>query len=536
MRTKETNKEVAMEKTTVFDHRYFMFDFARQRTFVREEFSLLLDGLARLGYNGVGIYLEGAFAFRSIPGVIREGVMTYDDARFAVEEGKKRGILVFPMTNVVGHMEHFFRQERFRDLSAEAENYMQMNFADERAEAFAMRIVHEYIEAFGTSYVHIGGDEVTLAPEEKVPYAKFLAKICTNLLDEGITPAIWNDMIWWETELCEYFDRRVVIYDWNYYGHRPESPKFFKEMGFESVVVCPCDNSWDNFINHQQVSGYLKARRDIPVRQNEVEAFFEDAQEAGVYEGMLTNWENDRGANLWAQWTAFARGGLYMNGRLGAREENDYLVEDALFGRVTPYSAATRVLQNELPYQVWFGTARGALFSPPSIKKLYLHAVETKGKNESDFLGTADKVDALLDAWTPDGAFETNCYLAMRATAAMVRASGTLLCALDLHPLYFEAAKQQFDNPQKAREILEQIASAFRSAADEMRAYSSAHTAAIAPTGQTRLDLVRIDACVMTVDLIADLIEEANSELAMIPITRFERLVDFAVEGKFIIT
>ncbi len=525
-----------MKASTPFIHRYFMCDYARERSFVREEFSLLLEGLSRLGYNGVGLYLEGAFAFSSIPGIIREGVMTREDAAFAVAEGKRRGIRVFPMTNVVGHMEHFFRQERFRDLSAEAENYMQMNFADARAEAFAMRVVHEYVDAFGTDYVHIGGDEVTLAPEEKVPYAKFLAKICKNLLDEGITPAIWNDMIWWEPELCEHFDRRVVIYDWNYYGHRPESPKFFKEIGFESVVVCPCDNSWDNFINHQQVSGHLKARRDIPVKQNEVEAFFEDAVQANVLEGMLTNWENTRGANLWAQWTAFARGGLYMSGRLDAREENDRLIEETLFGRVTAYSAVTRVLQNELPYQGWFGTARGALFSPPSIKKLYQHSVETEGKNQIDFAGVADQADALLDTWTPEGAFESNCHLALRATAAMVRASGALLSAFDLHPLYYEAAKQQFENPKKAREILEQIASAFRNAASEMRSFSGAHTSAIEPTGQTRSDLMRIDACVMTVDLLAELIEEALTEFDRIPLTRFERLVDFAVEGKFIVT
>ena len=126
-----------------FDRRWFMCDYARQRTFIRDEFVLWLDALQRLGYNGLGIYLEGAFDFKSIPGVIREGVMTYDDAKWAVEEGNKRGIFVFPMTNVVGHMEHYFRQERYRDLLMKDTNYMQMNFFDDRAEDFVMNIVHE---------------------------------------------------------------------------------------------------------------------------------------------------------------------------------------------------------------------------------------------------------------------------------------------------------------------------------------------------------------------------------------------------------
>ena len=108
-----------MSERKVFDRRWFMCDLARRRVFVRDEFILWLDALARLGYNGLGIYLEGAFDFDSIPGVIREGVLTPEDAKWIVEEGKKRGIFVFPMTNVVGHMEHFFGQERHRHRHAQ---------------------------------------------------------------------------------------------------------------------------------------------------------------------------------------------------------------------------------------------------------------------------------------------------------------------------------------------------------------------------------------------------------------------------------
>ena len=74
-----------MKNGVCFERRWFMCDYARQRSFVREEFSLWLDALARLGYNGIGIYLEGAFDFASIPGVIRDGVMTREDAAWAVE-------------------------------------------------------------------------------------------------------------------------------------------------------------------------------------------------------------------------------------------------------------------------------------------------------------------------------------------------------------------------------------------------------------------------------------------------------------------
>ena len=203
---------------------------------------------------------------------------------------------------------------------------------------------------------------------------------------------------------------------------------------------------------------------------------------------------------------------------------------------MTPYTAVTRVLQNDLAYQTWFGMARGMLFTPANIKKLYLYLLEITDRKPADFAGVADKADAMLDAWAPEGAFETNCYLAMRAAVAMVRASGAFVTAIDMHPLYFKAAKLQFEKPEEARAILESMVEAFCRAAEEMRSYSTAHATAIEPTGQTRLDLMRLEACSMTVDLIAELIEEEINELDRIPLARFERLVDYAVEGKFIVT
>jgi len=525
-----------MENRVCFERRWFMCDYARQRSFVREEFSLLLDGLARLGYNGVGLYLEGAFAFASIPGVIREGVMTKDDAKWAVEEGKKRGIFVFPMTNVVGHMEHFFWQERFRDLCGKNPNLMEMNFLDERAEAFAMQIVREYIDAFGTTFMHIGGDEVELTEETKIPYAKFLAKICKNLLDKGITPAIWNDMIWMDQPLCEYFDRRVAIFDWNYYGHRPESPKFFRELGFETVLACPCDNSWENFICHQHAEGYLGARKDMPVKSFEVEAMFEDAKNASVYNGFFTHWENTYGANLWGQWTAFARGGLYMSGKLSEREVNDELIEERLFGRQTPYSAVTHILQDEAPYDPFFGMMRNALYKPEAFRKLYSCLHELDGVRKIDFYAAAQKAEDLLLTWKPEGAFEENCYRSMLAICDMMRASRTLLAAFDTTKAYNEAAKRQFEDKAFALSVLDEMQKAYDDAIRAIKKYAQTHERAIAKTGHTRNDLALLSETVEILNRIKALLSGVGNAVDRIPFPRFERLLDRATVGKFIIT
>ena len=168
------------------------------------------------------------------------------------------------------------------------------------------------------------------------------------MLAEGLKPAIRNDMIWMEPELCEPFSRDVCIFDWNYYGHRPESVAFFKEQGFSGILVCPSDNSWEGVINRQRLCPHLKARTDWPVKPDEIEAFLDDAAQQPVYSGFLTHWDNTAGRCMWPQWSAFARAALYMNGELDPGAECDEAIEQKLFGRITPYTEVTHLLQNDI--------------------------------------------------------------------------------------------------------------------------------------------------------------------------------------------
>ncbi len=523
-----------MSDNKIFDRRWFMCDYARLRVFVRDEFILWLDALQRLGYNGLGIYLEGAFEFESIPGVLREGVITYDDAKWIMDECAKRDIFVFPMTNVVGHMEHFFKQERFSDLVMENTDppLFQLNFFKDEAESFVMNIVHEYTKAFPCGMIHIGADETRLTEENKVPYAKFISKICQNLLDEGIQPAIWDDMFWMDLPLCEYLDRRTFIFDWNYYGHRPESVEYFKNEGFKDIVVCPCDNSWEGFITYQHTSGYLKAHNDIPLLPDEIEAFFEDARSVGVMGGLLTNWNNEHGRNMWAQWSTFARGALFMNGKLEAREQNDDLIEMALFGRITPYTKITKILQTEIPYTRYCGIMRNSLFFRDYIKNIFGMAKDHNFEPPHDYRAIAAKIEALLDEWVVEGDFERNCAMAMYGVAGTLRASSAILDAMNMYKQYKTAAKLQFDSPDTASQIVERMSAKFRHAVTELETFAATYYKALDGTGHNKIDIDFISENADILEEIADLLDDANEVIDRIPLPRFDRIIDRATTGK----
>lgn len=527
-----------MENKTVFERRWLMLDFARQRTFVREEVLLMLDMLKRLGYNGVGIYLEGAFSFAYAKGVVRRGAMTREDAKWLVAEAEKRGIFVFPMTNVVGHMEHFFSQERYRPMMMEGtEN--QLNFLDDKAKDFALTILHDLADAFGTGTVHIGGDETTLTEENKMLYAAFLADIAKTLLDEGLSVGIWDDMIWMDLPMVALFDRRVMIFDWSYYGHRPESPRYFKDEGFETVIVCPCDNTWEGIIPYQRLTGYLKAHKDIPVLPYEVEAFFDDAKNEGVYNGMHTNWENAYGRSFWVALTAIARSGLYMQGEIALAEEADEKIEMALFGRITPYSALTHLFQDDIQRKdldfCWFTLLRQALYDGKHMESLLTKAMKELPSFPEEYEAVLERAEALLASWTPESAFEANCHRAMAAVITTVRAGCAIIKAARGYSLYKEASLLQFSDPEKSEALLLSVAGGFDAAICAVSAHASAFAKAIEGTGHTKADLDRLKDTEHILSLLLSELRLAISLSREVPLPRFELFIRRATHGTPII-
>ncbi len=527
------NEDLTVENRKPFEKRWLMLDYARERAFVREEFLLIIDRLAALGYNGLGLYLEASFAFRSFPGVIRPGVMTWEDAAFAVAECKKRGIALFPMTNVVGHMGQFFQQERFSSLLMADTNYQQLDFLNEApAEEFAMQVAREFAAAFDTRLVHIGGDETQLTEENKMKYAEFLAKICKNLLDEGYQPAIWSDMLWMDPPLCEPFDRRTFIFDWNYYGHRPESIAFFKSLGFDDLIVCPSDNSWEGFINFQRNSPWLKAREDWPVEPDEVEAFLSDNEKAGNPTGFLTIWENHYGASLWAQWTVIARAGLYMSGKWEAGTRCDEAIETALFGRVTPYTEITYILQDEIQRfdktSQWFVDMRATIFHHTRIPAMLKRITSWSPDFLKDVPPVLEKIEAKLEGWTPLGELERLAKLSLAAIVEMIRAASATTLALNCFRAYHQAALTQFEAPEAAGQTVIRIAGEFRKAAASVLAACRVFRAAITGTGHTRSDLIRMETCASVYADMADRLEAHAATIDTIPLVRFDKLLSSA--------
>lgn len=432
--------------------RIFMFDLARGMYFNRKEIIDLLDMLEATGYNCLMLYLEGAFAFEGIPGVIHPDIMTPDDAQWINGQAKQRNIEILPATNIFYHMEHFLDQERFfnlRDCSVKSV-CKQLDFNKPGAEDFVLKFVMEYVKHFNTKVVHIGGDEAFFKEERFQDYVKIFSSVCQKLLDAGITPCIWGDVAYKYKEIVKDIPKGTVIFDWQYGGHRPESLRFFKENGF-SVIACPSDSSWSS-VNNCQVS-----YSGSGIKPDEVEAFLADGYEQESYGGCLTYWNASLGNPFWSQIIPIARSGLYMSGKWKIGTDEESVVENTLFGRITPCTRLTRIFQNEVNMPLWqelssklimdLYVPRFAAYLGSYMFKFGVNIPLLMEKVVPAWKKAVSSTETELAGWTPQGERELRCYNAFKTMIKTVLWMCAFSEAVDaaLKEYHF-AAIVQFDN------------------------------------------------------------------------------------------
>ena len=254
--------------------------------------------------------------------------------------------------------------------------------------------------------------------------------------------------------------------------------------------------------------------------------------------GLLTNWNNETGRNMWAQWVPIARSGLFMNGKFEAGARDDEKIENALFGRVTPYTRVTYLFQNEIQRKdipfTWFQNMRGGLFSPERLLDLLTLAWKQQPSFPEEFDKTLDAIDEDLLTWTPETAFEERCRCGMVGNAAMVRAANEIIKAGRAYRLYARAAELQFKANDSATQLVDKTAGAFRRAAAEVSAFAAVYSEALNGTGHTKFDLERLKNTSFYLEDVADRLDAYSQTIARIPLPRFERILDSVIKGTYI--
>lgn len=513
--------------SNLFERRYFLFDFARGRHLNKTETILLFETLKRAGYNGIALHLEGFFETKKYKGIVKEAFLTLEEAKWFCARAKEYDFDIIPVINLVAHAESFiFHQERFADMrrteyTTRTDRISQFNLFDKRLEPFAYSIIDEIINIFSPNFLHIGGDETTLNDDEKEKYVVFLSNLCSYIRKKGIKPCIWGDMILENQSMLKDFTKDVTVFDWYYNGHRKESLEKIQKNGFNEIFACCSDQGWDCFIGTQRHFGKNVAFDEKNLSAiNQVEAFLCDANELGIKNAMVTNWENYNGHNLWSQMDAIVRAGLYMTGRDFSNES----VEKCLFGRITPHFKITRLLQKlQLGlYSILNANKSHKYLNNRMTNGIFIEYVfmEWVGLTDEiieqteDFYPLLNEANQLFDGWIAENEVEKICRASINATLCYVKSMFSLmrLCGHGYRK-YHEAAVKQFDNQKESIQCLNSVIEYISKLISDVNEFKEAQSKYLSMAGQTKLDLIRLEAFANSMGSFSNKIMELSNHI-----------------------
>ncbi|HMB00884.1 MAG TPA: family 20 glycosylhydrolase, partial [Spirochaetota bacterium] len=130
-----------------------------------------------------------------------------------------------PLLQTLGHCEYVLKHapyKGFRELAEYTDQYCPEN---KKVSSFLKKWLQEYISVFDQPAVfHIGADEANhlgLCPrcQQYKPYEIYIRhvnRLTSFLTAQGITPAIWGDMILHYPRKLPRLDKRIIIFDWRY--------------------------------------------------------------------------------------------------------------------------------------------------------------------------------------------------------------------------------------------------------------------------------------------------------------------------------
>lgn len=267
--------------------------------------------LSLLGLTHLGLYLEDLFEVPDLPFLgFGRGGYTGGEIRELDDFCAEIGIELFPCIQTLGHLEHVFKNPRFRKYS---DGPRILNGSSPEARAFMEHLILSASALFRTNRIHLGADEPwglghgdSLDFHAPVPpkrlylrHLTFLSEICTRNRLRGM---IWSDYLLGHSrnepltdeELREIPPDLILDY-WNYTAkteeEHAENLRRLRTTGCE-LWISPGLHSWNRFFG------------DFSAAAETGSVFFRAAAGHGIAGAMTTLWGDDGAESLFR--TSFA--------------------------------------------------------------------------------------------------------------------------------------------------------------------------------------------------------------------------------------
>jgi len=188
-----------------------------------------LKALAARGYNAIIWEVENNIRWETCPECVSPDAFTKAEFKDILAYSRSLGLEPIPLLQTLGHCEYVLKNERYKPLAEVPERIDQYCPQNPEVVAFLQRWVDEYLEVFGpVRYFHLGADEAytlgecprcrahAAAHSLSELYIDHINAMSGPLIEKGIRPAIWGDMVLHHPEALDKLSRKIVIFDWLY--------------------------------------------------------------------------------------------------------------------------------------------------------------------------------------------------------------------------------------------------------------------------------------------------------------------------------
>ncbi len=315
----------------VFSVRGFQIDMAREFFPSPAFLKRMINRAVDLKFNTIWLYLENHFRAPGLEDLSQKEGMTPAEARELSAYAAVRGIDLVPGTNVLSHMEGWFRLERYSDFSDGAMRSYPL-LTHPRTWPLVQDYLDALAEAFPSKNFHAGLDELLFTgtnPEAAAAirkkgkaayFADFACKVIRHLQEvHGKTVWMWDDMVLGKNvfrpegfnqdyrKALDRIPRDAVMTHWYYWTdrdgkHAPIIERVAKEG--RPFVVAPSNQSYTCDF------GSLKAALENQSYMARC------GQSAGAFGLVCTHWESRYGSSYLASWPlqALAAGFAWSGG------------------------------------------------------------------------------------------------------------------------------------------------------------------------------------------------------------------------------
>ncbi|MBK7105571.1 MAG: family 20 glycosylhydrolase [Ignavibacteriae bacterium] len=207
----------------------FHFDF-NSVSLKKDYIQKWLKKASDMGYNAVLWEVEDEIKWETCPECVSPDAFSKDEFKEILAYSKSLGLEPIPLLQTIGHGEYVLQNEKYFPLREDLNRYDCYCTSNKDVKKFLMKWVDEYLELFGElKYFHLGGDEAyafasckickSTANEigENKLYADYLTEIAKPILDKGIRPGVWSDMLLSNPNEINVLPKEFIIWDWNYW-------------------------------------------------------------------------------------------------------------------------------------------------------------------------------------------------------------------------------------------------------------------------------------------------------------------------------